>query len=1456
MNTPRPSVFTRFAPPLLALSLCALPSARATDGVWVLNGSGVWSLSTNWSTGAIADEAGSIADFSQTNISTGRTVTIDTTSRTVGTILFGDIDSTHGYTIAASGGGTLTFNNSGSAAALTQGVNSGANTISSPVLLADSLNTNNNSASLLTLSGTVSASSAGTKTITNQGTGAGGVTLSGIISNGTGSVAVVQNSATSTLTLSGTNTFDTGVQIKQGTVLANNAAALGTGTVLLGDTSGSANATLSINSFTVANNITAQAGSTGTLTLMGNGGSAARPTGNIVLDNDLTLAVTTNAAGRNSGAFLHTTGTISGTQDLNLNVSGGLSTSNNTNAPQMDSLSVASAVTTSGAINNVGTGEGRAIISGVISNASSVNQNSATSMLTLSGANTYTGPTNVNAGILRIGSNTALPASSTTTVASGATLQLGSGVTVTANQALGLSGHGTAYSSGALEATNTSTYSSAIALAADTTVGSTLASNTLTLSGTITGSGLTLTTTGAGNHAISGVIDTGSGGLVKEGTGLTTLSGTNTYTGVTSLNNGNLLINSAGALGGGGNITFGGGTLRHSSSNETDLGSRITGSTGPISIDTNARTITYSGIDSSNTGGLFKTGTGRLTLSGTNAFSGPIVVNNGVLAASVSTALPSTGTGIIHLDSNGALNTGGAFGTVQDWLDSDNISTASTGAIALVGNSTENIDFTGYATLGLGASSNATYSGTITPAGTTYRLGGGGATLTLNNTDALAGANALAVNGLVILGGANNLSGATTVTSGTLTLNGAAGSLANSSVTVSPGATVNIANAGAGITRAASATLNRGTLIVTGNNTTNTSDTITGALTVGSDGHSTVTVNANASRNALLNVGSFARTAGSTVVIRGQDLGVSALASTVAGDANLNFTAPNLVGNGGTGTDRSIFVGVVGDISATGNGFGATGGLLTQDATNGVRRLSGADYKTSITDGQTALDNVQLTSASGTVTTTLASATTLNSLSLNSTASGANVQVTGAGTLKLNSGVIYANSVTSTTVSGISNTIDFNGSEGVIFTGGTANFTLSGVLSNTANNGLTVYAPNRTVTLSGASANTYTGTTTITGGTLGLSKTAGVTAITGDIVVNSGGTLTHTNANQIADSASITVNGGALNLGTETFNNLTLNGGSATNNVANAVTVSGVTTLTNGGTLTVSRSQNINGTFDSVATLGGGLDITNTSSGAYTAITIGHGAGLGQSGGKLVLGGNVAFTGNSTNTNTVLIDAIKGSGRQGVIELTATAGDRTFTIGNGAAATDLKITAALIDGTGASGLVKTGLGTLALANVNTYTGATAVNQGVLQLGVANALASTSPVSLGGGTIATGGFNQSFGTLDLRAASIIDLGSGTSALSFAASDAIDWAGSVTLSFVNFDAGADTLRFGTSDSGLTVTQLGQIRINGFVADIDSSGFLFMTSNIPEPSAFALLAGSVLLAFTALRRRRQIR
>jgi autotransporter-associated beta strand protein len=91
--------------------------------------------------------------------------------------------------------------------------------------------------------------------------------------------------------------------------------------------------------------------------------------------------------------------------------------------------------------------------------------------------------------------------------------------------------------------------------------------------------------------------------------------------------------------------------------------------------------------------------------------------------------------------------------------------------------------------------------------------------------------------------------------------------------------------------------------------------------------------------------------------------------------------------------------------------------------------------------------------------------------------------------------------------------------------------TFSGVLTNTG--GLTKTGPG-TLVLSGVSANTYgstsaNGYTTVSGGTLQLSKTAGVAAVpNGSLILNAGGTLLLGAANQIGDAVPMTLNGGAF----------------------------------------------------------------------------------------------------------------------------------------------------------------------------------------------------------------------------------------------------------------------------------------------------------------------------------------
>jgi autotransporter-associated beta strand protein len=102
--------------------------------------------------------------------------------------------------------------------------------------------------------------------------------------------------------------------------------------------------------------------------------------------------------------------------------------------------------------------------------------------------------------------------------------------------------------------------------------------------------------------------------------------------------------------------------------------------------------------------------------------------------------------------------------------------------------------------------------------------------------------------------------------------------------------------------------------------------------------------------------------------------------------------------------------------------------------------------------------------------------------------------------------------------------------------------------------------------LSGTSPNTHAGVTTVAAGTLTLNKTAGVAAVGGNVVVNAGAMLKWGAANQIPDTASVTVAGGALNLNgkAETVASVSLGAGS---------TVTGGALTVGGTPVTVANSQ-------------------------------------------------------------------------------------------------------------------------------------------------------------------------------------------------------------------------------------------------------------------------------------------
>ena len=109
-------------------------------------------------------------------------------------------------------------------------------------------------------------------------------------------------------------------------------------------------------------------------------------------------------------------------------------------------------------------------------------------------------------------------------------------------------------------------------------------------------------------------------------------------------------------------------------------------------------------------------------------------------------------------------------------------------------------------------------------------------------------------------------------------------------------------------------------------------------------------------------------------------------------------------------------------------------------------------------------------------------------------------------------------------------------------------------------------------------------------------------------------------------------------------------------------------------------------------------------------------------------------------------------------------------------------------------------------------------------------------------------------LTLGGAASIDFGgTSESELWFADSSSVSWGASNSLSLLNFQAGTSLLRFGTSSSALTGTQLAMIDVgSGNTASLDADGFLVVV--VPEPAAVALaVAGGPMLALLLRRRRK---
>lgn len=186
------------------------------------------------------------------------------------------------------------------------------------------------------------------------------------------------------------------------------------------------------------------------------------------------------------------------------------------------------------------------------------------------------------------------------------------------------------------------------------TTGSAGSSSGITNNATLTFNRTNTITQGTDFPVISG-----SGILIQAGSGTTILNISNGYTGETRINAGTLRLDQSSAFGSG-SIRFNGGTMQYGSGINTDVSSRIVNNSSAIRIDTNGQNVDFASLGSTNTGGLVKTGTGILTMSGSgNTYTGVNTISVGEMT--FSGTYTATNAVNINGSANPILNISGNF---------------------------------------------------------------------------------------------------------------------------------------------------------------------------------------------------------------------------------------------------------------------------------------------------------------------------------------------------------------------------------------------------------------------------------------------------------------------------------------------------------------------------------------------------------------------------------------------------------------------------------------------------------------------------------------------------------------------------------------------------------------------------------------------------------------------------
>ena len=1422
-----------------------------------ITGVGGTKASINLAGGGSVDNYGSLAQGITAGGST--TLTLEAGSNTGNVALGSGGNTVNVYTGSGSSaaavvdsGSGLTLRAAGASAAASFGgmaLGSGANTLN--LLGAGDGTAANGAAGSIDLSqvsgaSTLAKSGTGTWTLTGDASSAGVTTINA--GNGApGGVLVFNGSGLSA-----------DVYVKGTQVVANSAAALGTGTIhaidpliTFASTDTYAN-NISLETTSASDPTVLQTTSGVTATLSGaiTTGTGAGVLANqaLTIDGPGTIVLANSGNNWSGVTTINSGSTLQGTSAT---VSGGSIVDNGT---------LVYSQSAAGTVNQAISGGGSVLVGGG-------------GNVTLAGAGTWTGTTGIGLGATFTGTTASIGGASILDAGTLAYVQSGSG-TVVQN----ISGPG-AVTVGGLGSGQTLTFAGALTQTGGFTItdGSnvTLAAGASyvgggsinTNSGTFTNLGLVDSTqtqailanvggtivngaTGSNSATIVGAnygVNAAAAGEVINNYGLIASgaynAGTTTFGGTAGvyLGAGGTVTNNVGAVIGGG---YAGVQIEGGSSSTITNDGAITGGDNGVYIQSGTAQIANTGsIAASNAGGngIFVTGTANVVIANSGTIEAPTTGGGGAWGVAFFTPGVLVNTGTVSADEGVEVDGG--------------VATVTNGAAGVITGTTYGVE---------------TADGS-TPTGLTLvnygQITGGGLSILGTGTNAVSLMAGSSTSGAITFGaGANTLSlytGAVVgqplvdVTTG-LTVQGAGtyGAASFGAIAFDAGGTnaINLMGAGDGTAaNGAAGTLNLASL--TNATTLNKGDTGTWALTGDASGAGVTTINAgNGAPSGLLTF----NTTGLTAAINVDGAKIQALSAGAFGTGVITAIDPTI------------------EYSATGS-YANPIVLASTSASDPTQLQADAGVTATLTgaitsgSGNGALAAQQVVfDGGGTIVLTNAGDSWTGATTINA---GSTLALAGAGAIAGTAGVIDSGTfdISGSTVGGAT-VASLSGSGAVRLGANTltlaaASGAFSGAIGGTG--GLTVAGG--TETLGGA--NTYTGATIVNvGATLALAGTGSIASSSG---LTANGTFDVSNATGGVTLASLS-GGGAVSLGANTLTlaaasgvfsggiggtgGLTVAGGTETLGGSNIIpgvnTYTGATTINAGATLALAGTGSVasssgvidNGTFDisrglagaTVASLSGSgsvsLGVHNlvlaAASGAFSG-AIGGTGGLAVAGGTETLGGANTYTG-ATAINAGATLALAGTGS--IASSSGLADNGTFDVSNATAG----VTLASLSGSGAvslgantltlasasgafsgaiggTGGLTVAVGTETLGGGNTYTGATTIDAGATL-----ALAGGGSIASSAGLANNGTFDASNATAGVTLASlsgsgVVDLGTntltdGASGTDTTFSGGISGAGGLT----KVGAGELSLTGDNTYTGPTLVQAGILSVDGSIAN----------------------------------------